>query len=57
LVLDADAQVLFAEAPVVEQGPELVDQVVVDLLPELVEDRVPPALAARRRADFVEALG
>ena len=57
LILNADAQVVLAHSPVVEERPELVDQVVVDLLPELVKDGIPPARAARRRADLMKALG
>ncbi len=56
LVLDAHPEVVLAQPPVVEQGAELVDQMVMDLLPELVEDGVPTA-GARGRADLMEALG
>ena len=56
LVLHADAQVVLTHAPVVEERTELVDEVVVDLLPQLVEHRI-PAARPRGRADFVQALG
>ena len=57
LIVDATAEVVLGEALVVEDRPQLVDEVVVDLLAELVEDGISP-LGARCRSglDVVEAL-
>ena len=57
LLVDATAQVVLGQPLVVEDRAELVDQMVVDLLPELVEHRIarddcpvapPPCTSCRR---------
>src|SRR5207253_1931283 len=58
LLVDATAEVLLGQPLVVEDRPELVDQVVMDLLTKLVEDWITPAVAARRACalNLVQAL-